>query len=258
MGLDPMLRQLFSAADIPTGRAILVHARLRGLHKHYGATYQQLSQQLLHQLLSYNPQLLLIPCYTIYSFLSGGVFQRELSHSEVGRFSEELRIMKFSRTSDPMYSVLDILNRLPAGLRYDATFGTKSVCDHLYRNNAIIINIDMPGFYATPIHQLELNANINYRHIHRVNGHIQCGSGNWQPITYQAYLRNIANNGAVYPPYNQQRRQKYLIEKGVIHATEHNGITLQWAELNKFQNAITDALNNDINFLIDQTGSPRQ
>lgn len=246
-----ILEQLFKRAAIPSGHAMLVHTRLRGIKQCCDGDYTSLSKQLLHQLLNCQPQLLLIPCYTIYSFLYGRVFQRELSHCEVGRFSEEIRRMGYTRTNDPMYSVLDIRDTLPDGLRYDVTFGAKTVCEHLYRANAIIVNVDMPGFYATPIHQLELDSKVGYRHLQTVQGQRQSGDKKWQTVNYQAYLRKVNGSGAAYPPYNQQRRLDYLIGCGAVHEGEYNGIRLQWARLDEFQQAIEAALKKNINFLVD-------
>ncbi len=245
-----VLQQLFRQAGIPGNKAILVHARLRGLHQHTGTGYTELSTQLLHQLRQCNPSLLLVPCYTIYSFLFGRIFQSELSHSEVGRFSEDLRQQGFYRTSDPMYSMLDILGNLPQGLRYDATFGADTLFGHLYQTDTIIINIDMPGFYATPIHQLELDAGVNYRHLEHVAGHIQQQHSDWTAIDYLAYLRAVDSNGTVFPPYNQQRRLEYLHQCGVLHEAKHAGCHIAWAQLSEFQQAISTVLAKNKDFLV--------
>jgi aminoglycoside N3'-acetyltransferase len=245
-----ILQQLFRQAKIPDNKTILVHARLRGLHQASGTKYPELSNQLLQQLKQCNPSLLLVPCYTIYSFLLGRIFQRELSRSEVGRFSEELRLLGFSRTADPMYSMLDILDHLPQDLRYDATFGAGTLCEHLYQADTIIINIDMPGFYATPIHQLELNAGVDFRYLKPVAGHIQHLHNDWSTIDYLAYLRAVNSSGAAFPPYNQQRRLEYLRQCGVLHEAEYSGCHIVWAQLSKFQQSISAALAKNKNFLV--------
>ncbi|MDY0189987.1 MAG: AAC(3) family N-acetyltransferase [Desulfuromonas sp.] len=246
-----LVQHLFDLAGIPSHKTILVHARLRGLHQVSGTAYSELSTQILYQLQQCKPTLLLVPCYTIYSFELGRVFQRELSHSEVGRFSEELRQQGFYRTSDPMYSVLDILNSLPQGLDYTATFGDGTLCEHLYQSDSIIINIDMPGFYATPIHQLELNAEVDYRYVKHLSGHIQQQYGSWNRIDYRAYLRDVNRSGAVLPPYNHQRRLAYLRRCNVVHEAEHCGCHIAWAQLSEFQQAISAALAQNKHFLVD-------
>lgn len=245
-----VLQQLFCQAKIPRNKTMLVHTRLRGLHQHTGTGYAELTAQLLQQLKHCNPALLLVPCYTIYSFLLGRVFQRELSRSEVGRFSEELRQQGFYRTADPMYSMLDILGKLPQGLRYDATFGAGTLCAYLYQMDTIIINVDMPGFYATPIHQLELDAEVNYRHLEHVAGHVQQQHCDWEDIDYVAYLRAVDSAGAAFPPYNQQRRLGYLRHCGVLHEAQHNGCHIAWAQLSEFQQAINTGLAKNREFLV--------
>ncbi|MEA3464766.1 MAG: hypothetical protein U9R29_01895 [Thermodesulfobacteriota bacterium] len=246
-----MLQRLFDRAYIPAQRPVLVHARLRGLHQQTGEDYAQLSESLLHCLLSCQPELLLIPSYTIYSFLLGRVFQRELSRSEVGRFSEELRQRGFTRTSDPMYSMLDILDRLPAGLDYAATLGANTLCNYLHQVDALIVNIDMPGFYATPIHSIELEQAVPYRHQRQIVGQVQLGDLPWRGVNYRAYLRSVGADGAAFPPYNQQRRLDYLRERGVVREAEHNGVRLTWAPLVDFSRAISEALQQNRCFLVD-------
>ena len=246
-----MLQRLFDQAQIPAHRSILVHARLRGVQQQTGDSYAQLSESLLQCLLGCQPELLLVPAYTIYSFLLGRVFQRELSHSEVGRFSEELRQRGFIRTSDPMYSMLDILDRLPTSLDYSATLGAKTVCNYLHQVDALIVNIDMPGFYATPIHSIELAQAVPYRHQQQITGQVQSGDLPWQGVNYRAYLRNVGADGAAYPPYNQQRRIDYLLERGVVREVEQDGVRLSWAPLADFSRAISVALQQDRCFLVD-------
>lgn len=248
---SPVLQHLFNQAGIPGDKTLLVHARLRGLHQNTGTSYAVLTAQLLHQLQQCDPALLLVPCYTIYSFLFGRVFQRELSHSEVGRFSEELRQQGFYRTNDPMYSMLDILGTLPPGLRDDATFGADTLFAYLYQTDTLIINVDMPGFYATPIHQLELDAEVNYRHEKYVTGHRQDRHNDWSTIDYLAYLRDVDSHGTAFPPYNQQRRLTYLRQCGVVHEAEYDGCHIAWAQLGEFQQAISAALAHHRNFLVD-------
>ncbi|MDH3998895.1 MAG: hypothetical protein OET90_08645, partial [Desulfuromonadales bacterium] len=102
-----MLNALFQQAELPAGRILFVHARLKNLKRSTGHDYGRLTALVLEQLQKTQPKAILVPAYTIYSFMMTGVFHRQFSKSEVGRFSEEVRhSSKPHRTPDPMYSVL--------------------------------------------------------------------------------------------------------------------------------------------------------
>lgn len=247
-----MLQNLFDHVSIPHGRPLLVHTRLRHLHRRTGISYSELTESLLQCLLGCNPSHLLVPAYTIYSFYLSRIFHREYSHSEVGRFSEELRRRGFKRTFDPMYSMLDITNSLPDGLDYKRTFGRQSVCDFLCRNNGIVINVDMPGFYSTPVHAVELEHRVPYRYVMELNGHMQKENEGWQQISYTTYIRAVDRHGSgSFPPYNQQRRTAFLRERNIITEWKNQTGHLAWASLKDFCTAIDQALSDDPFFLVD-------
>ena len=247
-----MLQELFDHVDIPRGRPLLVHARLRHIHRRTGTDYEKLTDLLLQCLLDCNPSHLLIPAYTIYSFYLSRVFHLNYSHSEVGRFSEELRRRGFKRTFDPMYSMLDITESLPKELDYTKTFGHQSVCDFLCRNNGIVINVDMPGFYSTPVHAVELEHLVPYRHIMELTGHMQKKNLDWQQITYTTYIRAVDRHGSgSFPPYNQKRRIEFLRHRKIITEWKNKTAHLAWAPLENFCAAIDNALSKDPFFLVD-------
>ncbi len=248
-----MFEALFEKANIPGGKAILVHARLRGVQKQTGDEYRLLADNLLHCLLACKPSLLLIPAYTIYSFMAMRIFHLEYAHSEVGRFSEEMRRCGYRRTPDPMFSMLDVLGTLPEGLSYLQTFGPNTLFDHLLRQDSIVINVDMPGFYATPVHNVELQHEVPYRFTKVFDGHIQAKDEPWLKVDYQTYVRklNLYGSGS-YPHYNYDRRDQYLRTQGVISESRTRTGYLAWAELSSFCSVIGDALKKDKFFLVDQ------
>lgn len=246
-----MLKRLFAAAQIPAGRILLVHVRLRGISGLCGGDYAAATTAVLDGLLAACPQLLLVPAYTIYSFLAGRVYHRRFSRSEVGRFSEELRQRGCRRSSDPMYSLLQISGSLPEHLDYSSTLGDGSVCSYLYRHNAVIVNVDMPGFYATPVHALELRHAVPYRRQQTLAGVVLDSGDVCRQVSYRAYLRPIAADGRVYPPYNQWRRRDYLRQQGVINTVAEHGVHLEWAELEPLAAAIDAVLRRDKLFLVD-------
>ena len=248
-----MLEPLFEKAGIPAGRVILAHVRLRGLHEKTGVAYKDLAQDLLARFLECRPHSLLIPAYTIYSFMASRIFHLEHSRSEAGRFSEEIRRTGCPRSFDPMYSLLDIHDNLPKELDRHRTFGPGTVFDYLQKANAVIVNIDMPGFYATPIHSIELAHNPPYRYEMTFKGKMQQKSDPWQDVSYQTYVRAIDPYGTgQYPPYNQARRLEYLRKCGVITETKERFGHLAWTSVSDLSEAVSAALAKDPFFLVDQ------
>ncbi len=246
-----MFAPLFERACIPSDQAILVHARLRGAREHSGEQYRKLADELLLCLLALRPSLLLIPAYTIYGYMAMRIFHSEYAHSEVGRFSEEMRRRGYRRTPDPMYSVLDVLGALPPGLDYSCTFGPGTLFDHLEGQPSVVINVDIPGFYATPVHGIELRREVPYRFLVDLPGRLQAGGEPWREISYQAYVRKVSPYGTgSYPHYNYPRRSDYLRRQGVIHEFAGDGGNLAWADLGEFGRAIDEALAKDPWFLV--------
>lgn len=249
-----MFESLFENAKIPTDRTILVHTRLRKIHEKTGTPYAELATDLLTQLKNCQPQRLLIPAFTIYSFMASRIFHLQHSWSEVGRFSEEIRRTGCPRSPDPMYSLLDIYDNLPKELDYHRTFGPDTVFEYLRQIDAVIVNVDMPGFYATPIHCLEMEFEIPYRFELDFLGKMQCSEESpWEDVNYHAYVRAVDRYGSgSYPPYNQRRRIEHLRREGAITEVAKKWGTLGWANFSDFETAIASALTKDPCFLVDQ------
>ncbi len=247
-----MFGALFSKAALPPDRIMLVHVRLRGIHEQTGIGYRELSRMLLQSLLDCKPRLLLIPAYAIYGFIHSGQFQLFETRSEVGRFSEEIRLMGFPRSPDPLYSLLQPTGLLPADLNYLRTFGPGTVFNYLLQEETLIVNVDMPGFYATPVHELELTHQVPYRFEVDYTGQMQLAEESWQQVQYRAYVRKIDRSGVhSFPPYNHARRMAYLRSCRVIHEVRESWGHLAWGHLDDFVRAIDSALDKDPLFLVD-------
>lgn len=249
-----MLRTLFDRAALPSGRIVFVHARLRNLHEATNAPYARLTAELIDCLWRLRPATILVPAYTIYSFMLGRVFHRCFSHSEVGRFSEEVRLSGSCwRSPDPMYSVLDLgdyLQQQPH-ISYTRTFGTDSLFEHLHQQDALLINIDLSGFLSTQVHCVELSHQVDYRFEKTFSGIVFDDEQNWRRVDYQAFVRNMREDFSQYPPYNRQRRTEHLREQSVLHSTSLDGIELSWVGAQDFRQQINAALSVDPRFLVD-------
>jgi aminoglycoside N3'-acetyltransferase len=249
-----ILDELFSRASLPAGRIFFLHARLRHIHQQMPEwSYPDLAQAVIARLRAFEPRAILVPAYTIYSFMHGGVFHRQFSRCETGRFSEEIRGAQHGwRSPDPMYSVLDSSDYL-AGLKdidYTRTFGENSLFEHLYQENEIILNLDLPGVWSTHFHQAEIAAQVPYRFHRQLDGVIYHDPGRWERVRYQAYLRATHADGGSYPGYNRENTRRYLLEQGVLHSLRHAQVELAWCEAQPFVAAVTRALARDPLFLV--------
>jgi hypothetical protein len=151
-----------------------------------------------------------------------------------------------------MYSMLDIKNSLPEDLDYTKTFGPNTVCDFICRNDGIVINVDMPGFYSTPVHGVELKYRVPYRHVMELSGYMQKKDEPWQQVRYTTYIRTVDRYGSgSFPPYNQQRRLDFLRKEKIIREWKNPAGHLAWAPLNDFCMAVSTALSDDPFFLVD-------
>ncbi|GEM_PF-761216 len=246
------LRALLDSLALPSGRIILIHARIKGLQAYTGLSYGALTQTLVAGLQAYRPLSLLVPAYTIYGFLRSRLFHRRFSLSETGRFSEEIRQhIPCWRSPDPMYSLLDLNDYVPQlALDYSATFAPGGLFEHLYQQNAIILNIDMPGFWATPIHAIELRHQVNYRHLRQVSGILYLDETHWQSVNYTAYVRNMDANCHAYPLYDQRKRWQFLLEEQILHVHQQGDMYFSWGEIQTFAHSISKALSTDACFLL--------
>ncbi|MDM8547480.1 AAC(3) family N-acetyltransferase [Candidatus Venteria ishoeyi] len=256
--LQARLEAQLQKLAFPKHRIIMVHARLRGLQQCTRLSYPALSQQIKAALLSFQPYSILIPAYTITSFRMGRIFHRLYSHAETGRFSEELRLSGMPRTSDPVYSLLDSHNYLAqqSCLNSPCCFGKNSVFAHLYCNNAVILNIDMPGFWSTLIHQLEWQQQVPYRQLKMLSGQIYHNATNHQLINYPAYLRKLNQHGVMQPFYDQKKRLDFLQSKGILREDSQQNISLRWTYAQNLMQVLEPELDNNPYFLISQQQSP--
>ncbi len=248
-----LIEHLVSRLELPTQRIIFIHARLKYLQQHSQQPYIALTQQLIQALNDIaQPVTILVPAYTIYGFMRSRLFHCRFSLSETGRFSEDIRQhIPCWRSPDPMYSVLDLHHYLPQfKLNYTATFAPDGLFAHLHQHNAIILNIDMPGFWATPIHRVEIKHQISYRRFQSWAGVMYTDDTHWQPVNYTAYLREVNPDYHAYPVYDQRKRLAFLQAQDQLHSQEYQGISLRWLDVQSFEAALSPALAADKNFLL--------
>ncbi len=247
-----MLAELLERADLPEERIFFLHVKLRNLQRLSGLSYAQLSEAVIEQFRRYRPFAILVPSYSIYAFMHGGVFHRRFSRAETGRFGEEIRRQDTAwRSPDPMYSVLDPLGYLPGlNLDYTRTFGEHSLFEHLREMDDIIINLDLGGIWSTHFHQAEIAHQVPYRFHRRLSGVLYHDETRWETVEYQAYLRATGPDGGSHPAYHRENTRRYLLDQGALNLTTHQGVELVWTSASVFLDAVNQALDRDPEFLI--------
>jgi len=140
---------LLNGLDIPSNKILFPHVRLKRIKQKdniLNLEYEALTRLLLDSFTDvFQPKTILVPTFT-YSFTNNGVYHRNFSKSEVGRFSEEVR-RKFAtyRTPDPVFNVVDTTDHLAEldGLDYTTAFGSNTLYEYLDDQDAVIINFDI-------------------------------------------------------------------------------------------------------------------
>lgn len=255
--VNTLLKALFQAVEIPPQRILFLHARLRRLSQISTCNYAALTDALLEHLWALQPRAILVPAYTIYGFMHSRIFHPSFSHSEVGRFAEEIRLRADSyRSPDPMYSLSDVGGQYLPQLQhidYSKTFGPGSLLQHLLEQDQIVFNIDLDGLWCTHMHQAEIAAGVDYRQFNEYPGMCwpQSDAHAPQPCRYQAYLRRIKPNGQVYPSYQRYANQQRLLAEGVLHSSESQHLQISWFSSQAFVTHVTQWLQTDPRALIE-------
>lgn len=246
--------EFFKNVDIPKQRILFLHVKLRQLQALTQKSYYQLSHDLIATLQTlYQPTAILVPSYTIYTFMFGGVFHPQFSKSEVGRFSEEVRrhFAQF-RTPEPMFSVVDVngyLKKAPSSVHHQ-TFGQAGLLNYLTEQDYVIVNIGLEVLYATQVHFVEHLVGVDYRFEKMIEGFVCHNENEWQKVNYQAYVRQVDQHKVSYPAYDQRKREAYLLNQSELKIATNHSVRIAWISSQAFTKAIHAALLQDRHFLI--------
>ena len=239
--------------DIPSGRILFLHVRLKGLKNHENIVttdYPALTSLLLdvfENLLS--PTTILVPTFT-YSFTDSGIFHRIFSQSEVGRFSEEVRLhfAKY-RTPDPIFNIADTTDHLEStSIDYTTAFGKDSMFDYLHHDDCIIVNFDLPKLLMTQVHYIEHEFGVSYRYNKSFEGVVYSDYTEWYDIEYDYYVRDLDED----PMMDYKKRYKMLDSAGVLHHVQQDGIDAWWTTAQDKYDVLLEALSEDERVLLDE------
>jgi len=209
------LKNKFDSLNLPPNKPLLVHVRIKSLREDPDITtrsYSALSKLLidvLHEL--FHPETIIVPTFT-YSFTKSGVYHRKYSHSEVGRFSEEVR-ENFAnyRSPDPIFSVVETSNLLSnheSEIDYTVAFGKSSLNEFLIKNDCYIINIGINDLTLSILHHIEKLADVHYRYMKLFYGICYNDEDTYESISYRYFVRDLDLN----PKWDRQKLEHDLLQ----------------------------------------------
>jgi hypothetical protein len=250
-----MMDTLLGGLAIPNNRILFLHVALKELKLITQKSYSELTREILSSLSQlYHPKTILVPSYTFRSFILSGVFHRHFSHSEVGRFSEEVRLHHAKyRTPDAMWSVVDTGDYLRhLDLDYSRNdFLAGSLFDVLNQEDYIIVNVGLTGSFATQIHCVERACEVDYRLMQTFEGVYYDDPVHWKPIAYETYMRRFNSEVEYYPSYNNIKRENYLLMQEVLqYKTLSETLKISWISSQTLTETLTTAVELDKSFLV--------
>jgi hypothetical protein len=246
---------LLGGLAIPKNRIIFLHVALKELKLVTHKSHEELTREILSSLSRlYSPKTIIVPTYTFRSFILSGVFHRTFSRSEVGRFSEEVRLHHTQyRTPDAMWSVADTGDYLRhLNLDYSRNdFLAGSLFDVLNAEDYIIINIGLRGSFATQIHCVEHACEVDYRFMQSFYGVFYDDAAHWKHISYETYMRRFNTEVEYYPSYNNIKRENYLLMQEVLQCKAlSETLKISWISSQTLTETLTTAVELDKSFLV--------
>jgi aminoglycoside 3-N-acetyltransferase len=235
------LLKFIQKAELPHDRILFLHVRLKGLigpKDDYGQASRELIEKIVQEA---KPKSILVPTYS-YSFTKTGVFHRIYSRSEVGRFSEELRLAHgHTRTPEPIFSVVEPIGQYLSqitNLSHTEAFGAQSIFSFLERENAIAININLNKFISTQLHYLEHLNKVPYRYDKIFQGVVYYNETRYEAVRYKYYVRSLTEN----LQWDRPRIASDLEDAEILRVIRGNGMELNWLNVQDLRGFISRRL----------------
>ena len=240
------MQDFLSGIEIPRNRILFIHARVKGLVP--GLAYPQAAEALLEALRDcFQPRGILVPTYT-YSFTKSGRYDVRHTPSEVGRFSEEVRLlMGLRRTLDPIFNVIDVDGILNGrNIDYRSAFGINSLFDYLHQENAIGVNINLETIISTQLHYVEAVSRVPYRFNKVFHGRIWNETGTCREVAYEYLVRDLERD----PKWDRARISRDLVDAGVLNPTTRHKCELTWMAARDLYSFISERLQDNPEYLL--------
>ena len=230
---------------IPGNENIFFHCKLKGLK--LNINYKQTTLFLIKLLKEKKLQSLIVPTYT-YSFTKSSIFNRNLSPSEVGRFSEEIRLICKStqRSLDPIFSYIDVYSKGFVNNKIiNSSFGQNSIFHKWNLINGIIVNFGLDEIISTQFHYIERVLGVDYRSIKKFKGLVILDKEK-KKIEYNFFCRkNIEKNYL-----NRKKIEKDLIDTSILKQYYIDNIKVSWFRSRDLYNFLKKKIKDNSNYLI--------
>lgn len=244
------LEDFFKSWDLPQNKIIIVHSSIKPIYQLYKGkySYSEITDKILDLFYKYfSPKTVLIPAYT-YSFTKSGVYHNNFTKSESGRFSEECRLnYDFFRTPNPVFSYLDSESYLKNVSEIDHldAFSEKSVFGYLHHKDAVLVNIALDIFLATPIHYIEQMVDVEYRYFKNFSGIMYRDEKDYQKINfeYQVRVQGIDTS------WDRERILSDGVNNNIIHLSKFKNVNFRWLWNDKYYDFLFNKLKDDEQYL---------
>jgi aminoglycoside N3'-acetyltransferase len=233
---------------LPNQQIIMLHVHLHPLQKATGMNYSDCTKFILDVFNEFSPKALLVPAFT-HTFVKTGLYHCDCSRSETGRFSEEVRCNHARcRTSDPMFSVLDMTDWLETqkNLNFSGAFEPGCIWELLLEKDCVIVNIGIKSMVATQIHYFERINSVPWRmHVH-IPGVVYHDANHYEQVDYDFFARDLKQNRLLDWP----KIKNYLKSVKCIHETENLDVKVAWLSTRKFHESLLKKVLDDPYFLV--------
>lgn len=230
---------------IPDNENIFFHCKLKSVC--IDKDYKNFSFTLLNLLKKKKPKSLIIPTYT-YSFTKSSIFDRNSSQSEVGRFSEEIRLILSSkqRSLDPIFSCVDVLESgFVDNNIMQSSFDKNSIFYKWNKLNGIVVNFGLDDLFTTQFHFVERELQVNYREIKKFKGTIILNNSQ-QKIEYDFFCRKNMDNTF----FNRKKLFKDMKKDNILMQKKFSNLNVMWFRSNDLFNFLYKKIKKDPNYLI--------
>jgi len=240
------LRTIKESIDfIPNNENIFFHCKIKSICA--DRNYRSFSLSLVNLLKEKKLKSLIIPTYT-YSFTKSSVFNREITPSEVGRFSEEIRSSypSIQRSLDPIFSCVDVLKSgfIDNKIMY-SSFDKNSIFYKWNKINGVVVNFGLDELFTTQLHFIERELQVNYRSMKKFKGSIIFDNLN-QKIEYDFFCRK--NTTSTF--FNRKKIMNDMIKDNILNHKYFSGINVMWFRSNDLFTFLNKKIKNDYNYLI--------
>ena len=240
----------FRKIGLRNGKVIMLYVNLKPFYKITNIPYPTLTNTIVKAVKYFKPKSILVPSFT-YSVTKSKKFDVCRNKSEVGRFSEEIRLnFSKTRTLDPVFSVMDVKNWLAnqRKINTNISFGDHSIWQRLFEKNCIMINLGIKYFVSTQVHYIEKIKNVSYRKNKKFNITILENERKLKNMKYTFFARDLGKNRLL----NWKKIFLTLVNYKYLKSFFFKKIKISLIETKAFHKVLNSKINLNSYFLVEK------